>query len=189
MTERGIPYRRLLRIQLRSPTHRLSDGVPDVLEEAIALGQTVQRIVALAHGPYESAEGIDVVLALDGAAVLVNLGDRDLNRGVVLGLDDAVRGAALARDVTVNVRVSPPSAGCRAIRREVFLQVDDLALVVLHCSGCCVVLLKERFGLRGMEERYRKFGWSVENVLGFCKIGILVRVTAGLSGLAGLVET
>jgi hypothetical protein len=26
-----------------------------------------------------------------------------------------------------------------------------------------VVLLKERFGLRGMEERYRKFGWSIEN--------------------------
>jgi hypothetical protein len=41
-----------------------------------------------------------VVLALDGTAVLVNLGDGELDGSVVLGLDDAVGGAALARDVT-----------------------------------------------------------------------------------------
>jgi hypothetical protein len=41
-----------------------------------------------------------VVLALDGTAVLVNLGDGDLDRAVILGLDDAVGGAALAGDVT-----------------------------------------------------------------------------------------
>lgn len=92
-----------LRIQTRPflAARRLPDGAPDVLDEAVALRETVQRIVALAHGPYESAEGVDVVLALDGTAVLVNLRNRDLDRGVVLGLDDAVRGAALARDVAV----------------------------------------------------------------------------------------
>jgi len=89
--------------------YRLSDGAPDVLDEAVALSKAVQGIVALAHGPNESAEGIDVVLALDGTAVLVDLGDGNLNRGVILGLDDAVRGAALARDVTVNEAVSPSS--------------------------------------------------------------------------------
>ena len=35
------------------------------------------------------------------AAVLVNLGDGDLDGGVVVGLDDAVGGAALAGDVAV----------------------------------------------------------------------------------------
>ena len=34
-------------------------------------------------------------------AVLVNLGDGDLDGGVVVGLDDAVGGAALAGDVAV----------------------------------------------------------------------------------------
>ena len=77
----------------------LSDRVPDALEEAIALCQSVQRIVALAHRSHEAAEGVDVVLALDGTAVLVDLGDRNLDRGVVLGLDDAVGSAALARDI------------------------------------------------------------------------------------------
>ena len=40
-----------------------------------------------------------MVLALDGAAVLVDLGDGDLNRGVILRLDDAVGRRALPRDV------------------------------------------------------------------------------------------
>lgn len=118
MTERDILRTAgFLRIQTRpSAAHRLSDGAPDVLDEAVALGQTVERIVALAHGPDKSAEGVDVVLALDGTAVLVNLRNRDLDRGVVLGLDDAVRGAALAWDVTAkreeSVRVLPP---CRTL--------------------------------------------------------------------------
>lgn len=42
-----------------------------------------------------------MVLALDGTAVLVDLGDRDLNGTVVLGLDDAVGSAALAGDVAI----------------------------------------------------------------------------------------
>lgn len=42
-----------------------------------------------------------MVLALDGTAVLVNLGDGDLDGSVVLGLDDTVGGAALAGDVAI----------------------------------------------------------------------------------------
>lgn len=83
------------------PSSRLSLAAPDVLNEAVALGQSVQGIVGLAHGADEAAEGVDVVLAGDGAARLVNLGDGNLDRGVVLGLDDAVGGRALAGDVAV----------------------------------------------------------------------------------------
>lgn len=77
----------------------LSLTAPDVLEETIALGQSVHRIVALAHCADEAAEGVDVVLAGDGAAVLVDLGHGDLDGAVVLGLNDPVGGAALAGDV------------------------------------------------------------------------------------------
>lgn len=45
-----------------------------------------------------------MVLALDGTAVLVNLGDGDLDGSVVLGLDDAVGGAALAGDVAIETQ-------------------------------------------------------------------------------------
>ena len=76
-------------------------GAPDVLEEAVALGEAVQGIVALAHGADETGQGVDDVLALDGPAVLVDLGDGDLAGAVVLGLDDAARRRALAGDVTV----------------------------------------------------------------------------------------
>lgn len=77
----------------------LSLGAPDVLDKAISLGQSVQGVVALTHRSDEAAEGVDVVLALDGSAVLVNLRNRDLDGAVVLGLDDAVGSAALAGDV------------------------------------------------------------------------------------------
>jgi hypothetical protein len=82
------------------PQHNplVSARVPDVLEEAVALGEAVHAVVALAHGADEAAEGVDLVLA-SVTAVLVNLGDGDLDRAVVLGLDDAVGRAALAGDV------------------------------------------------------------------------------------------
>lgn len=97
----AFPFRRI----------RLSLGAPDVLEEAVALGQAVEGVVALAHGADEAAEGVGLVLALDGTAVLVDLGDGDLDGAVVLGLDDAVGRRALPRDV--------------ATRRKKFLSVKD----------------------------------------------------------------
>lgn len=68
--------------------------------------QAVHGVVALAHGADEAAESVNVVLAGDGTAILVNLGDRNLDGAVVLGLDDAVGGAALARDVAGGRTVS-----------------------------------------------------------------------------------
>lgn len=84
------------------PTFILTLRRPDVLDKTVALRQAVQSVVGLAHSANEAAEGVDVVLAGDGAAGLVNLGDGDLNGGVVLGLDDAVGGRALAGDVAIS---------------------------------------------------------------------------------------
>lgn len=79
---------------------RLPAGTPHVLQEPIALGKAVEAVVTLAAGTDKAAERVHLVLA-GVAAVLVDLADAELNRGVVLGLDDAVRGAALARHVAV----------------------------------------------------------------------------------------
>lgn len=64
---------------------------PDRLEETVLLCEPVEAVVALTHGANEAAEGVDLVLA-GVAAVLVNLADAELDRGVVLGLDDASGG-------------------------------------------------------------------------------------------------
>lgn len=136
-------------------TSHLSLAAPDVLDEAVTLGQSVQGIVGLAHGADETAEGVDVVLAGDGATRLVNLGDGDLDGGVVLGLDDAVGGRALAGDVAVwcgrcgLASLVPPMNTCMhsiifsqpsipsaiEARRGLPLQIDDLATVVFHFGG------------------------------------------------------
>jgi hypothetical protein len=75
-------------------------SAPDALQETITLCQSVEGVVALAHRADEAAEGVDLVLA-GVSAVLVDLSDGDLDGSVVLGLDDAVRCAALAGDQTV----------------------------------------------------------------------------------------
>lgn len=84
----------------------LSLGAPDGLDETITLSQSVQRVVRLTHGTDEAAQGVDMVLSGDGTAVLVDLGDGDLDGAVVLGLDDAVGSAALARDVAGRTTIS-----------------------------------------------------------------------------------
>lgn len=81
---------------LFSLSRRLS--TPDTLEETVALGQSVQGVIALGSRPHESAQGVDLVLA-GVAAVFVNLADAELDTGVVFGFDDAVGRAAFAGDV------------------------------------------------------------------------------------------
>jgi hypothetical protein len=80
----------------------LAASAPDILQQTITLRQSVQGIVALAHSPYETAQSVDLALACE-SAVLVNLSNRYLDGCVVLGLDNAVGGAALAGDVTVKM--------------------------------------------------------------------------------------
>jgi ABC-type Fe3+-hydroxamate transport system substrate-binding protein len=76
---------------------------PDALEETVLLGEPVQRVVGLAHGAHEAAEGVWLVLA-SVATVLVDLADADLDGGVILGLDDATGSVALAGDVDCDPR-------------------------------------------------------------------------------------
>jgi hypothetical protein len=88
-----------------SPYHKsnrlsLLASAPDVLQQTITLCQTVEGIVALAHGADETRESVDLVLA-GVSAVLIDLSNGDLDGSVVLGLDDAVGCAALAWDEAV----------------------------------------------------------------------------------------
>jgi hypothetical protein len=76
----------------------LSLGAPHVLQQSVTLREAVQGVIALAAGAHEAAQGVHLVLA-GVTAVLVNLADGELHGGVVVGLDDAVGGAALAGDV------------------------------------------------------------------------------------------
>ena len=114
-----------------------------------------------------------MVLALDGTAVLVDLGDGDLDGRMVLGLDDAVGGAALARDVTVwnrrLARVPRPSFLVSEFEGGPYRStISPLSFsIVAAVMWCC---LKERCGLRRLEERYRKFGWSWVGKWGFAKL-------------------
>lgn len=91
-----------LHLTLHLSQFRLSCGLgtPDALEESVSLGESVEAVVALGAGTNEAGQGIHLVLS-GITAVLVNLADADLHAGVVLGLDDAVGGAALARHVAV----------------------------------------------------------------------------------------
>lgn len=73
------------------------------------MGEAVKGVVTLATGTDESAQSVGLVLA-GVAAVLVNLADGELDRGVVVGLDDAVGGAALAGHVAIRGDVSLPSS-------------------------------------------------------------------------------
>jgi hypothetical protein len=72
------------------PKH-LPRRAPDALEEAVLLCEPVEAVVALAHGTDEAADGVWLDIA-GVAAVLVNLGDADLDGCVVLGPDDASGG-------------------------------------------------------------------------------------------------
>lgn len=91
-----------------SPTQRqshLSLRTPDILQVTIPLRQSVQRIVRLAARAHKAAQSVHLVLA-SVVTVLIDLADGDLHGGVVVGLDNAVGRAALARDVAIRKFIS-----------------------------------------------------------------------------------
>lgn len=140
-------YRRISRGSLRdcdqtpyqnTPNMHLSlaASAPDILQQTITLRQSVQGVVALAHGPHESAQCVHLALACE-SAVLINLADGDLNGCVVLGLDDAVGSTALAGDVTAKkMEISFNSNSSKSISRHA------------HCSSTCK--MGERTGQRDL---------------------------------------
>lgn len=90
--------------------HRLAGVVPDALEETLLGGDAVDGLEAVSPDPIKcvlgtrinthvvglalrtdlAAESDGGALTLDGLSVGVNVGNGDLNRGVVLGGDQAV---------------------------------------------------------------------------------------------------
>ena len=93
----------------------LAGSRPHVLQVAVTLSQTVEGVIALTTGTNEAAQSVGLVLA-GVAAVLVNLANGELDGGVVVGLDDAVGGAALAGHV--------------AVGRETMLVVLDISWIL-----------------------------------------------------------
>jgi len=94
----------------------LSLGAPHTLKQAIPLCKPVQRIIALATRTNKPTESINLVFA-SVTAVLVNLANRDLHGGVVVGFNDAVSSAAFAGDV----------------------EIDNFSFLVLHFDGFEIV--------------------------------------------------
>jgi hypothetical protein len=67
-----------------------STRTPNPLQKAIPLRQPIQTIIPLGSRPDKTTQRIHLILARV-AAVVVNFGDGDLDRGVVFGFDYAVR--------------------------------------------------------------------------------------------------
>ena len=72
------------------------------IRTALLLADAVQRVVALTLVADRASDGDVGRLARDDLAVLVNVRDGDLDRGVVLGLHKAARGSALAGHVKID---------------------------------------------------------------------------------------
>lgn len=72
---------------------------PDVLQQTIPLSEAVEGVIAFAHGANETGQSVDLIFA-GVTTVLVNLADRNLDRGMVLRLDDAIGRRALAGNIT-----------------------------------------------------------------------------------------
>lgn len=75
----------------------------DVLEEAGIGGEGVQESIGLTLDANASAEGELGVLTSVASGDGVNLSDGDLDRGMILGGDQAVSGGALTGDVEIDL--------------------------------------------------------------------------------------
>jgi len=164
---------------LNTIANLVSARVPDTLEVAVPLGEAVHAVVALAHCAHEAAKRVDLVLA-GVAAVLVDLGDADLDGAVVLGLDDAVGRAALAGDVPAQRKNNGLVKGYVLFFPSQFLLVDSGGLGGCWCWGVGRGLSWESLGVfRGVAYR------STSSPRSFSILTVLVGVEKGLEGVGG----
>lgn len=84
------------------PKH-LSGVRPDVLEDTVLLGQSVERVISLGSRSDVTGQSVGDVVTGNGSASLVDLGDVDLDGGVVISLDDSVSGRALSGNVKLDL--------------------------------------------------------------------------------------
>ena len=70
------------------PSVHLTRVLKHILEVSITRSQTIQRVIALSQSTHESRQGIRAGSS-SHAARSVNVGNIDLDRGVVFGGDEA----------------------------------------------------------------------------------------------------
>jgi len=80
---------------------KLSLCRPDILQQSITLSQSVEAIVALCARPNVSTQRVRDVLS-SVSSLVVNFAHVDLNRAVVVRLDDTASRRALSGDVEVD---------------------------------------------------------------------------------------
>lgn len=78
---------------------------PDVLQQTVLLSQSVQGVVSLTSTSDVTAQSVGGGGTSNGSALLIDVGDVDLDRSVVLGLDNSVGGRALSWDVQFNLKM------------------------------------------------------------------------------------
>ena len=76
---------------------------PDVLQQTVVLSKSVQGVISLTSGSNVTGKSVSDVLTWDSVAILIDLGDVDLDRGVVLSLDDSVGSRALSWNVKLDL--------------------------------------------------------------------------------------
>lgn len=80
------------------PILSLTRSAPHILQQPIALSKTINAIIGFPHRANETTKSIgDIFPGI--ATILIYLADRDLNRSMILCLDDSVCGGALSGDV------------------------------------------------------------------------------------------
>ena len=83
-------------------------------DDSVLLCQSVDAVIGLAHSADGSADGIGLVRASHSSGRLVDVGEVELDRSVILCSDDSVtRGEVLARDVQIHELSSIVLHGCR----------------------------------------------------------------------------
>lgn len=93
--------------------HILTGVRPDVLQQTVLLSQSVQRVVSLTSGSDVTRQSVGGNLG-GSSSLSVNVGNVDLDRGVVLGLDDSVRSRALSWDVQFHLMLVYVGVGINA---------------------------------------------------------------------------
>lgn len=76
----------------------------DVLQQTVGLSQSVERVIGLTSGSNVTREDVSLVVTRDSTAILINVGNVDLDRGVVLSLDESVGSRTLARNVKFDLK-------------------------------------------------------------------------------------
>lgn len=72
---------------------------PDVFQQTIGLGQSVQRVIGFTFGSDVTTQSISDVFTWNGSTFFVNFSNVDLNRSVIFSFDDSVGGRTFSWNV------------------------------------------------------------------------------------------